>query len=79
MRGDPEYDKRTGHKLEVYARNGLSMIPVYPEDLNNEWEDWLLARVDESLERKLSAYRIAVAQHKEQRRRLPVEQYLVLR
>ena len=26
------------------------------EDLNNHWEDWLLAHVDELLERKLSAY-----------------------
>ena len=69
VHGDPEYDKRTEHKLEVYARNGLSVIPVYPDDLNNRWEDWLLARVDESLERKLSASRIAVVQHQERHRR----------
>ena len=79
VRDDPAYDKRTEHKLAVYARNGLSVIPVYPEDLNNHREDWLLARVDESLEQKLSAYRIAVAQHQERHRRLALAQYMVLR
>lgn len=52
-----EYRERTQHKLSVYARNGMNVIPVYPQDLQNGWQQRILGRIDRSLEKILYTYR----------------------
>jgi hypothetical protein len=60
VNGNEEYKKRTEHKLQVYAQNQIDVLPVYPRDLSGRWQDRLLARIDHSIESRLTAYRSAV-------------------
>lgn len=62
INGEQSYRDRTRHKLNVYARNGINVIAVYPSDLaDSRWEQRLLGRIDKSLERILQTYRLRIA------------------
>jgi hypothetical protein len=60
INGNAEYDRRTDHKLRVYAENQYEVLPVYSRDLYRGWEDRLLKRIDYNLESRLTYYRSAV-------------------
>lgn len=57
---DPEYRKRTQHKLAVYRDNQIQVLPTYPQDLKHDWEQRLLHRVDDALDSRLHTYRSRV-------------------
>lgn len=63
VNGDRAYQKRSEHKLAVYQRNQLSVVPLYPRDLARGWEDRLLRRIDFSLESHLHQYRLNICKH----------------
>lgn len=57
IEGSHDYRKRTEHKLKVYARNGIPVVPVFPQDLKGAWQYRLLARIDRTLDKIVADYR----------------------
>ena len=57
IQGDPEYSKRTKHKLSVYRANQIQVLSLYPRDMSGSWESRLLGQIDHALERRLEHYR----------------------
>ena len=77
INADQAYNKRAQHKLRVYAQNRMNVVPVFPQDLEGSWQDRLLARIDRTLDKILSQYRIATAQ--EQSKEYVADAYSKLR
>ena len=62
VNGSESYRVRTRHKLDVYEKNQITVLPVYPHDLSSpRWETDILNRIDRTLERRLNDYRIRVS------------------
>lgn len=40
--GDPDYDRCTRHKREVYKAMELDVIPVYPATFRTDWQGYIL-------------------------------------
>lgn len=57
INGNSEYNKRTEHKLAIYQGNQMDVLPVYPRDMCNGWEQRILSRIDHTLDGRLSHYR----------------------
>ena len=57
VNGDTAYEQRTQHKLAVYQQNQIPVLAMYPRDLGAAWQDRLLQRIDNALERHLKEYR----------------------
>lgn len=45
MSGIKEYERRASHKLRVYQKNLISVIAMYPKELNRDWRSTLLTRM----------------------------------
>jgi hypothetical protein len=60
VNGEVGYQKRTEHKLAVYQRNQLAVVPWYSRDLARGWENRLLRRIDSTLEGHLHRYRLKI-------------------
>lgn len=60
IQGDPGYDRRTAHKLQVYQENQMDVIPLYRRDLDRGWEHRFMGQIDARLEQRLTTYRSAV-------------------
>jgi hypothetical protein len=57
INGDQHYIEQARHKLKVYRENQYDVIPVYPPDMCNGWQDGLLERIGWTLERRLMDFR----------------------
>ena len=57
INGDREYNRRTQHKLATYRQNQMDCLPVYPRDMGSGWEQRMLTRIDQTLDRHLNHYR----------------------
>ena len=55
--GRPDYIERTIHKLKVYQENQYNVIPVYPGDMQGDWQDIMLRRIDATLSSRLREFR----------------------
>ena len=60
IQGNPEYDRRTRHKLQVYQENQMDVLALYQQDMGRSWDDHLLRRIDTMLEQRLTGYRSAI-------------------
>lgn len=55
LAGNREYDKGITKKTRVYSEMGLEVIALYPENLNNNWQGYLVKRLQEISEKRLNA------------------------
>lgn len=44
-----EYEYRASHKLDVYRRNQIPVITLYPKELNRSWRTGLLEKISKKL------------------------------
>jgi len=56
MNGDPSYDKLTQHKLKVYEKNSLPVIPIYNSDLDEGAENAVMPLIYRMLNRREQNY-----------------------
>ncbi len=50
LAGDPSYDQRMAYKQDVYARHGVQMLVVTPDELTRkDWADRLVDRIEHAL------------------------------
>lgn len=53
INGKPEYTERTQHKQKAYEENQLDVIPIYPEHLQNNYQDRIIRNINEILYRRI--------------------------
>jgi len=54
VRGDPDYRIRTAHKLNVYRKNKIEVIALFPRDyFKKNWKERQIQRIDQKLRRHL--------------------------
>lgn len=42
INGNPDYIARTNHKIDIYQKNHIPFIPVYPQDFAGNWQEYIL-------------------------------------
>lgn len=53
INGKPEYTERTQHKQQAYEENQLDVIPLYPENLQNNYQDRIIRNINDILYRRI--------------------------
>lgn len=51
-RGDPEYDRKTGHKIEAYRRAGIEAMVLDSDSFKGDWPDRIMGQISDILERR---------------------------
>ena len=57
---NPDYAAGAQHKLEVYRQNRIQVLPLYPNEMTEGWEDRLLLWLDRAMEVRMYLFRRAV-------------------
>ena len=57
---NPDYAAGAQHKLEVYRQNRIQVLPVYPDEMTEGWEQRLLVWLDRAMEVRMYLFRRAV-------------------
>jgi hypothetical protein len=63
IQNDPEYDRRTAHKLEAYHNSNLDVISVYPSTLQNNYKKYILGEIHQIMEHRLSDLELKIQSH----------------
>lgn len=61
--GDPDYDRRTRHKLEAYRSAGIDGVFLFPDAFEGDWPSRILNKIEGTLVERLERL-----QHRESRR-----------
>jgi hypothetical protein len=56
VNGDPGYDERTKHKLEVYKQNGIEGLFLTESDLKGDWPDRIMMQLEGILRGRLERF-----------------------
>ena len=52
INGNPDYIARTKNKIDIYQKNHIPFIPVYPQDFSDNWQEYILNSLrDQSISR----------------------------
>jgi len=52
INGSPDYNTRTNRKIDIYQKNHIPFIPVYPQDFAGNWQEYILNTLrDQSISR----------------------------
>jgi len=54
MKQDPNYDYQSREKLTIYSQNGIDVIPIYPDNLQPNLDQYLLDEIYTSLDARLT-------------------------
>ena len=63
LAGQPEYDRSIDHKTQVYAENGIGMVPVRREHLGRELPDYLMGGIERILQNRYERFRAAARRY----------------
>jgi hypothetical protein len=63
LAGQPEYDRSIDHKTQVYAENGIGMVPVHRRHLGRELPDYLMGGIERILQNRYERFRAARCEH----------------
>ena len=50
INGSPDYMARTNNKIEIYQKNHIPFIPVYPQDFAGNWQGNILGSLQSRIE-----------------------------
>ena len=50
INGSPDYIARTNRKIDIYHKNHVPFIPVYPQDFTGNWQGNILSSLRSSTE-----------------------------
>ena len=51
--GEEAYELAIKHKMAIYAQNHLTVIPVYPQTFETDWQDYVLRNIRKNLVRRV--------------------------
>lgn len=58
INGNGDYNKRTIHKEEIYKKNRIDIIPIYPEHLKHNLSSYIGKSIKGTLDKRLIQYRL---------------------
>ena len=50
INGSPDYMARTNRKIDIYQKNHIPFIPVYPQDFAGNWQGNILSSLQSRIE-----------------------------
>jgi hypothetical protein len=53
INGKPEYTDAVRHKQKAYEENQLDVIPIYPEHLQNNYQDRIIRNINQILYKRI--------------------------
>lgn len=53
IKGNPAYDEQMAHKIETYKQAGIDGIYLLESSFSGGWQQWILDRIEQNLERKM--------------------------
>ena len=56
INGDPDYDERTKHKMQVYKNAGIEGLFLKSDSLKGDWPTKILGQIEDVLKKRLDRF-----------------------
>jgi hypothetical protein len=54
--GNPEYDRKTGHKIEAYRKAGIESLVLNSDSFKGDWPEKIMGRIESMLRKRVERF-----------------------